>query len=200
MRRGRCAWLGAAVVALAVLGSQSSLAAADHDRDRSRNRSLKASLTGFEEPPAVLTTGRGELDVKISRDEESFEYELSYQDLEGTVTQSHIHVGQLSVNGGIAVWLCQTATNAAPVPNADGPVPVCPPGPAGGTVTGRVTAAQVIGPAGQGVAPAEFEELLRAMRRGVTYANVHSTPRNPGGEIRGQIQVRHHSWWDDDDN
>jgi hypothetical protein len=190
-------WLGlTAVVAFAMLSSQSPVTARDHDRGR--DRSLKASLTGFEEPPAVLTTGRGELEVKISRDEESFEYKLSYQDLEGTVTQGHIHVGQLSVNGGIAVWLCQTATNAAPQPNADGPVPICPPGPDGGTVTGRVTAAQVIGPAGQGVAPAEFEELLRAMRRGVTYANVHSAPRNPGGEIRGQIRVRDNDWWDHD--
>jgi hypothetical protein len=194
-------WVGlTAVVALAMLSSQSPLAAGDHDGDRNRDRSLAASLTGFEEPPAVLTTGRGELEVKISRDEDSFEYELSYQDLEGTVTQSHIHVGQLSVNGGISVWLCQTATNAAPTPNADGPVPVCPPGPDGGTVTGRVTAAQVLGPAGQGVAPQEFAELLRAMRRGVTYANVHSS-RNPGGEIRGQIRVnRGHDWWGGNDD
>ena len=71
-------WVGlTAVVALAMLGSQSSVTARDHDRDR--DRSLKASLSGFEEPPAVLTTGRGELEVKISRDEESFEYKLSYR-------------------------------------------------------------------------------------------------------------------------
>lgn len=157
---------------------------------------MRASLTGFEEPPAVLTTGRGELEVRISRDEESFRYKLRYQDLEGIVTQSHIHVAQLSVNGGISVWLCQTTAN--PAPPTIGVIPTCP-GPSDGEVEGEVTAAQVVGPAGQGVAPMEFEELLRAMRRGVTYANVHSS-RNPGGEIRGQIHARHHDWWDDDDH
>lgn len=55
------------------------------------------------------------------------------------------------------------------------------------------TAANVIGPAAQGVAIGEFEEVLRALRLGVAYANVHSD-RSPGGEIRGQIR-RH-----DDDN
>ena len=32
----------------------------------------------------------------------------------------------------------------------------------------------------------EFDELLRAIRAGATYVNVHST-RWPGGEIRSQI-------------
>jgi hypothetical protein len=47
----------------------------------------------------------------------------------------------------------------------------------------------VIGPLGQGVAAGEFAEVLAAIRKGVTYANVHSS-RNPGGEIRGQIKAR----------
>ena len=50
-------------------------------------------------------------------------------------------------------------------------------------------AADVVGPAGQGVAAGEFEEVLTALREGVTYANVHSA-RNPLGEIRGQIRGR----------
>jgi hypothetical protein len=59
-------------------------------------------------------------------------------------------------------------------------------------VTGTVTAADVVGPTGQGVSPGEFEEILDAMRAGVTYANVHTT-KIPGGEIRGQIgRGRHH--------
>jgi hypothetical protein len=55
-------------------------------------------------------------------------------------------------------------------------------------VSGVIDAADVIGPAGQGIEAGSFEELVRAMRGGVTYANVHTTPRWPGGEIRGQIQ------------
>ena len=44
----------------------------------------------------------------------------------------------------------------------------------------------MIGPAAQGIAPAEFAELVRALRAGAAYANVHTTT-NTGGEIRGQI-------------
>jgi len=62
--------------------------------------------------------------------------------------------------------------------------PACP---ASGKVTGTVTATDVIGPAAQGIAPGEFAEALRALRAGMTYANVHST-KFPGGEIRGQIK------------
>lgn len=149
----------------------------------SGSRSLRADLHGFEEPPAVSSTGSGEFRAKISQDGTSFDYELRYEDLEGDVTQSHIHVGQRSVNGGISVWLCGTATNPGPAGT-----PSCG-GPREGAVTGTVTAANVIGPAGQGVAAGEFAELLRAMREGVTYANVHSV-KHPGGEIRGQIKDR----------
>ena len=46
---------------------------------------------------------------------------------------------------------------------------------AGGTVTGEIDAADVIGPAGQGIAAGAFNEILAAMRAGDAYANVHST-------------------------
>lgn len=39
----------------------------------------------------------------------------------------------------------------------------------------------------QGVEAGSFDVLVRAIRAGYTYANVHTT-RWPGGEIRGQIQ------------
>jgi hypothetical protein len=141
---------------------------------------LRAHLHGFEEPPAISTTGRGELELVISIDQMSFEYVLDFSGLEGDVTQGHIHLAQMGVNGGISVWLCGTTSNPGPTGT-----PSCG-GPHQGMATRVVTAADVIGPAGQGVDPGEFGELIEAMLAGVTYANVHST-RNTGGEIRGQI-------------
>ena len=64
--------------------------------------------------------------------------------------------------------------------------PTCP---QSGTVSRTATANDVIGPAGQGIEPGAFEELVAAMRAGHTYANVHSA-KWPGGEIRAQINDR----------
>ena len=58
-----------------------------------------------------------------------------------------------------------------------------------GAVEGDVTPADVIGPNGQGVEPGSFQEILRAMRAGQAYVNIHTT-RWPAGEIRGQINNR----------
>lgn len=48
----------------------------------------------------------------------------------------------------------------------------CPASP--GVITGTIRAADVIGPAAQGIAPGEFTELLAAVRADTTYVNVHS--------------------------
>jgi len=40
----------------------------------------------------------------------------------------------------------------------------------------------------QGIAAGEIAEIIRAMRAGVTYANVH-TNKHPTGEIRGQLRT-----------
>jgi hypothetical protein len=146
-------------------------------------RNLRAFLTGYEEVPAVSTTADGEFRARISHDESSIEYELSYKELEGDVLQSHIHLGQPGVNGGISVWLCGNPNVNPPVNPPAGTQP-CPPPPA--TITGTITAANVIGPAAQGITAGELAELIAAIRAGATYVNVHST-KWPGGEIRSQI-------------
>ena len=142
-------------------------------------RTLRASLKGIEEPPSVSSTGRGTFRATISEDGTSLSYTLSYEDLEGDVQQAHIHLGQRGVNGGIAVFLCTNLGNGPAGTQA------CP-GPRAGTVSGTVTGDQIVGPSGQGLLPGEFAELLRAIDRNVTYANVHSA-KHTGGEIRGQI-------------
>jgi hypothetical protein len=177
MKNLRVALFAGVAILLAIPGLQ------DGAQAEGKQRQLRADLGGFEEPPVVSSTGSGEFRATISHDETSFEYELRYQDLEGDVTQSHIHIGQRGVNGGISIWLCGTATNPGPAGT-----PSCG-GPRSGVVSRNVSAADVIGPTGQGVAAGEFEEALTAIRAGVAYANVHSV-RNPGGEIRGQIRGR----------
>ncbi|MGH8286678.1 MAG: CHRD domain-containing protein [Steroidobacteraceae bacterium] len=137
------------------------------------HRTVKAKLKGFNEVPAISTTGRGKFRARLNAD--SIEWELDYERMEDTVVAAHIHIGQRDVNGGVMVFFC-----------GGGGRPACT-SPAG-SFSGIITAAEVIGPAGQGIAAGDFDEVLRAIRAGVTYVNVHSTPRFPGGEIRGQVR------------
>jgi CHRD domain len=143
------------------------------------NDSFHAKMMPVQEAPVCSSTGSGTFRATLSEDETTVDYELTY-DIEGTVTQGHIHLGQFGVSGGITVWLCQTTGFVDPT----GLAPACA---APGTpVTGTFTSANVIAIAGQGIAAGEFSEIVRAMRRGLTYANVHSSICPPG-EVRGQI-------------
>lgn len=137
-------------------------------------------LRGLEEVPAISSPARGLFRAFVNRHNGTIAYQLSYQDLQGDVTQAHLHLGQRGVNGGISVFLCQTATN----PDPTGLAPMCP---QSGTASGQLQAANVIGPGGQGIAAGEFEELLAALGAGAVYVNVHSSVW-PGGEIRGQTR------------
>lgn len=150
-----------------------------------QNKRIREFLTGFQEVPAVSTEAEGEFHARISEDATQIDYELSYSDLEGSVTQAHIHLGQSGANGGISVWLCGNPSAGPPAITPPPGTQPCPPSPA--TITGTLTAANVVGPAGQGIAAGEFDELIKAIRAGKTYANVHST-KFPGGEIRSQIE------------
>jgi hypothetical protein len=150
-------------------------------------------LSGYEETPSTLSTPAvGSFEARLSKDGTSLHYELSYSGLEGVVQQAHVHFGQRALGGGISFWLCETA---APFQSPSDSTPTCPAAP-GGTIEGDITAAEVIGPAGQGIAPREFDEIVAAMRAGYAYANVHSSTR-PSGEIRAQIND-HRNEGDDD--
>jgi uncharacterized Zn-binding protein involved in type VI secretion len=151
----------------------------------SHARRIHADLVGYQEVPSVSTPARGTFRARIADDRSSIDYELSYSDLVGTVQQSHIHFGQTAVNGSVVIWLCQTATTPAPAAVA-GITPMCP---QSGTVTGTITAANVVaaGITSQQIVAGELNEVIAAIRAGVAYVNVHATPLNPGGEIRGQI-------------
>lgn len=133
---------------------------------------VRATLSGYEETPAVSTEASGTFVVRVG--DGVLDYELSYQGLQSGVLFAHIHFGQPGVAGGVSAFLC-----------GGGGKPSCPT--PGGTVMGTIVAANVVGPTGQGIGAEEFDELVRAILNGVAYANVHSTTF-PGGEIRGQIR------------
>jgi CHRD domain-containing protein len=137
------------------------------------------SLSGYQEDPLTFsTTGNGTFTAQLSHDGSEISYRLSYANLEGSVLQSHIHFGQAAASGGISVFLCTNLGNGPAGTQA------CPAAPA--TITGTITAANVIGPTGQGITAGQLGELVRAMKAGVTYVNVH-TSLYPGGEIRAQL-------------
>jgi CHRD domain len=183
--------------AAVVLALSAGVAGAD-DRDERDHRAttLNVRLSGFGEVPVISTTGKGSFKATIDPVSGNIDYTLSYSGLQGKVTQSHIHIGPAQNTGGIAVWLCQTATTLAPVTTPPSVVPTCPD--PSGTVTGTITAAHVIGPALQLITAGQLDEVVAAIKAGLAYVNVHTGPNPPvtttgvpGGEIRGQFRPHH---------
>ncbi len=144
------------------------------------DKPLRAWLQGYQEVPAVSTAASGKFEATVTPTRDGLAYKLSYAGLEGDVTQSHIHFGQRGVAGGISAFFCSN------LPNPPAGTQACPPSP--GTVQGTIRAADVIGPTGQGIAAGELGELLKAIKAGATYANVHSS-KFPSGEIRAQLRT-----------
>jgi hypothetical protein len=140
--------------------------------DRGR-LAFRAGLDGYQETPATLSTsGTGVFVLHVNAAGDEAEFALTYSGLEGgAVSAAHIHLGRPATTGGVMVFLC------------GGAKPACP---ASGTVTGTLTASDVIGPATQGIAAGEFAEFLEALRNRAAYVNVHTTTYG-GGEIRGNI-------------
>lgn len=146
-------------------------AAADSQRHRA-----KASLNGYQETPQTLSTpATGSFRAKIDDRDQTIDYRLSYEGLESAAAAAHIHLGARATTGGVSAFLC-----------GGGGKPACPA--TSGTVEGTITPSDVIGPVGQGIAPGEFAEVVRAIRAGAVYANVHTAGR-PSGEIRGQLRT-----------
>jgi hypothetical protein len=158
----------AAIIALAALVASGDLAAQGAAR-------VRADLTGYQEDPSVSTGASGTFTAKIDDDAQTIDYEFTYSGLEGGNSLfAHIHFGSHDHNGGVSAFLCGGSTKPTPCPNVEG------------TVVGTIVPADIVGPTGQGIEPGSWTELVRAIRNGNTYANIHTT-RWPGGEIRGQI-------------
>ena len=130
--------------------------------------SWDAVLLGANEVPAVTSGGAATGTFSLNGAGDSLNYSVTITAaLTGTITQAHIHTGNIGANGNIAIWLCNvSATAPAGTPTCTST------GAAGAFTTGKapISAAQ-----------------LNSMRTYATYANIHSSTAI-NGEIRGQVR------------
>ncbi len=162
--------LGAVVLALGA-------AAGAYGLTRTTTESARAILDDYTEVPAVSSPGAtGQVELALFN-RQTIGFRVTWSGLSGPPTQSHIHFGKTTEAGGVSAFFCGGSTK-----------PACPQS-TSGSISGTIVPADVIGPAGQGIAPGEFGELAAAIQAGVTYGNIHSA-QFPNGEIRGQIHLR----------
>ena len=170
-------YLSVMVAVLAVVFGLAELATA--------GETFGARLRGFEETPLpIATAGQGFFLGTPNASATQIDYTLVYLGLGSAVAQAHIHFGPPGISGGVVLFLC---TNLAPPGGVPAP-PACPNNPGVNSVSGTLTAANVVAVAGQGIAAgaAGFADMLDAMRGLTAYVNVH-TATYGGGEIRGVI-------------
>jgi hypothetical protein len=145
----------------------------------SAGEQMAARLRGFEEVPAISSSGGAFFSATINETTGTINWTMTYGVTNGKITQSHIHFAQKGVNGGIFVFLCSNLGN--------GPTgtQTCPNAPA--TISGTWHASDIIGgAAAQGIQVGDFGPVLRALKTGTAYVKLH-TDKYPGGEIRGQV-------------
>jgi CHRD domain len=130
---------------------------------------FKATLTGDQEVPPVITDTTGKALLRLNQAETELEFQLHVND--GVrITQSHIHCAPVGVNGPIVVFLAGLHA-------------------AGLDVDGKWVSNATITDTGivNTACGATLSALAESMRTGNTYVNVHSVA-NPGGVIRGQVE------------
>ena len=147
---------------------------------------VQATLSGYDEVTTLSSPASGQFKAKIGPN--TIQYELTYQGFTDpdtqTVVQAHIHFGAPGINGGIVLFLCTNLGNAPPPPASV--TQVCPQ--VSARLTGTLGPADVVaGATSQGISAGDFDAVVRAIRAGAAYVNVHTAAR-PSGEIRGQLQ------------
>jgi len=175
-----CMCAALAALAVLLLGNFSTNAKSDDDV------AISARMVGLGEVPPTNSKGAADFHGTISSDGTTITYTLKWSGLTTLPLFSHIHFGPTKVNGGIMVFLC-----------GGGGKPPCTQA-TSGMATGTIIAADIVGPAAQGIPPApngSFADVIRAIRTHNAYANLHST-MFPGGEVRGEVVVHR----EDDDN
>lgn len=123
-------------------------------------RPLATSLSGAEEvsPNVGDPDGTGTATLTLNAGQEEVCYELTWEDLDGTVQRAHIHEAPAGSNGGITVSLFE-----------------------GQSFPGTGSAS------GCDLGDATRDEIQRILNDpSGFYVNIHDTVR-PGGAIRGQL-------------
>jgi hypothetical protein len=150
-------------VLTAVLGAGQMLHAAE---------GFTAKLSGTEEVPPINSPAEATFNMDIVGS--TITFFVTFTGLTSNMTQAHLHFGSSKIAGGVMIFLC-----------GGGSQPACPSG-GSGTFSGTVVAANITGPAAQGVAVGDLAAALEIVGDGSSYANIH-TNNFPGGEIRGQV-------------
>jgi hypothetical protein len=134
---------------------------------------FKADLTGYNEVPAVLTTGSGQVTVAMSSDQTSLNVTLNFNKLVGVAQSASLYLGSSGTTGGAVALFC------------GGTMPACP-ATADGTVTITLSASDVLAVPAQGLAAGDLAGVIQALANGAIYVNV-VTSKFANGEIRGQV-------------
>jgi hypothetical protein len=166
MKRSRRLWISLSLALIAVLLLASAALA-------NGNRNYTASLKGENEVPAVDTNAQGQAIFQLSKDGTELSYKLIVANIYN-VHMAHIHLAPAGQNGGVVVWLYP---DAPPAQLIEGRF-------SGILAEGTITSDDLVG----ALAGQSLEALIAEMDTGGAYVNVHTTPANPGGEIRGQIR------------
>jgi hypothetical protein len=112
--------------------------------------------------------------VNITEAPASITFTLQYANLTGNATMAHLHLGNPWESGPIVVTICGGNSGRT-----------CPAMGVESTFTFPLTGTAITAVPAQSFT-ADVATLLRALRAGVIYANVH-TAQYPNGEIRGQV-------------
>ena len=167
--KSRFVWISAVAGALVLSAGLGIVAYASH-----RDVQLRAELRGLNEVPPTTSPATATLRATLDESAQTITFTLDYKNMVATPSAAHVHFGPTKVNGGVMFFFC-----------GGGGKPACPAA-TSGTITGTVAPADVVGPAAQGVAVGDFANVVRAIRTGNAYANIHSATF-PGGEARGKV-------------
>jgi len=134
---------------------------------------FSASLLGANAAPPINSTGAATFHME--NDNGVITFTMTFSGLSSNLVVSHLHFAPTRVAGGVMIFLC-----------GGGNQPACPAA-TSGTFSGTIVAANVTGPALQGITAGNLTAALEAVDEGFSYANIHTT-NFQGGEIRGQVR------------